>query len=586
MTVESSLFHSGSEDIFAKAIERVEAGEAIDAVLATMPEEMRPELRELLLLVTATHHLQRAPVPQPSAPRRAERKAAFLQAAAQIKAEAAIPAPAPTVVKAANPVVKKLAITEWLRDLWQNVLTSVSAPDLRLAPLAIVMIAVWLGAFGFVRAADAAGIGDIVYPVRQWIRYQNFSLSSEAVRGRLYNWIKDEILRDLINATYELKAKEAVDGYKTALTSTELLVFEGIKDGHFLIGPLQVQMQYQPDPNLDEFVPMDLPAMPGEGTQVELTFQIIAIDDEAAELPFIVQGISLRIPDVQLAIGPTPTPSLTPTATATVTATPCQPLSVTGWVPYIVRSGENLSTIAQRTGTTVDKLQEANCIPDVNTIRAGERLFAPMQQNIATPTQQTPLAITLTAISPTVSPSVAITATVAPTTTIAVTATATSTAVVTVEATTTVTVTTNITPTLVQKPTDVVTATAVQTPMPTMTVTATVEDDDQATATETATATEDVTDTIDPAAGTPIAPTATTSATPATTPTPTPESTQEPTAVNTPTPTLEETRDATQTKETTPTSAPKQSTPPTATAVAPTPTLTPIPQNRSPLSGG
>jgi hypothetical protein len=226
MTVESSLFDSDSEDIFARAIERVEAGEAIDVVLATVPAEMRPELRDLLLLITATHHLQRAPVPQPSAPRRAERKAAFLQAAAQMKADVAISAPAATAAKATKRSVYKPSLVERLRDIWQTIQASFNAPDLRLAPLAIVVIAVWLGAFGFVTAAEAAGVGDLGYPVRQWIRYQSFSLSSEAARGPLYNEIKDEILRDLIDATYELKDKEVVDGYKSTLISTELLIFE------------------------------------------------------------------------------------------------------------------------------------------------------------------------------------------------------------------------------------------------------------------------------------------------------------------------------------------------------------------------
>lgn len=618
MTVESSLFHSDSEDIFAKAIERVEAGETIDAVLATVPEAMRPELRELLLLVTATHHLHRAPVPQSPAPRRAERKAAFLQAAAQMKAEEDLSTPVPPLARAAAPIAKPVAtkpvLAEWLRDFWQNVQAGLSGPNLRLAPLVILVIAIWLGAFGFARVADAAGIGDIVYPVRQWIRYQNFSLSSEAVRGRLYNWLKDEILRDLINATYKLKAQEAADGRKGKLISTEFLVFEGIENGELLIGPLRVQMQYQPDPNVAEFVEMDFPVTPGKGTQVELTFQIIATDDETAELPFIVQGISLRVPEVQLAIGPTPTAETPTPPTETVIVTPCEAVQPDGWVPYVIRSGETLSLIAQRSGATLAQLQQVNCLPDANQIRVGDKLFAPMQQQVtlATATQQPPLAVTLTAISTTVlTPSVAFTATVAPTATVELTITATPTAAVTatatMTATTDITTTTGVTPTVVPTSTAVLTTTVTQTatvtptPTPTVVMTVTVAGSDEVTATATPSATEVSTETVNPAGGTLVAPTATTLPTPEATPTagatmteesaeasptPTAENTQEATVVDTPTPQIEPTSDVPATKEIAPTSIAKQSTseaPPTA---APPPTATPAPPNQSPLTGG
>lgn len=656
MTVESSLSHS--EDIFAIAVERVEAGESIDVVLATAPEEMRTELRDLLLLITATHHLQRAPVPQPPAARRAERKAAFLQTAAQIKAETAVPTTVPTVTAPPKAVQKPAAIIEWLRDFWSTVQAGFSGPNLRLAPLVMIILAVWLGAFGFNTVASAAEMDDpVLYPVKQWMDYQKLNLSSEAARGRVYQEIVTRIVSDATDAATELSAVEQVSGAKVAVVGTELLVVEGIAEDYLLFGPLRVRMQYQPNPNINQFVSMAMARMPGTGEQVEVTFQIVPVAQEN-QLEFEIQGISLQFPKKQLPIGPTPTaePTATPTATVTLTATatPCVVSRPAGWVPYAVRTGDSLSAIAQRTGTTVAQLQRVNCIVDPNSISDSSTLFAPAIQQVSTPTTtQPPLAVTLTAISTTVmTPSVDVTATVAPTITVTVAATAVPTMTVTTEATVVPTATVGITPTGTLTPLVTLTATAVLTetvistptamltPQPSVTAPPTSATTDGAPITATAVATE----TVEPAAGTPVAPTGTpaattavetTTATPIATllatvsattapeatetteiegaSTPPPAGTQTPLAVNTPTPTLAgvsgtvtAAKEATATKTSqqhtpepmstvaptavapTSTALPPTAPPPTVTppTIAPTATNTPVPQNRSPLSGG
>jgi LysM repeat protein len=42
---------------------------------------------------------------------------------------------------------------------------------------------------------------------------------------------------------------------------------------------------------------------------------------------------------------------------------------------YVVRSGDTLSEIAERYGTTVEQLARWNNIPDVDLIRAGQKLI-------------------------------------------------------------------------------------------------------------------------------------------------------------------------------------------------------------------
>ena len=100
---------------------------------------------------------------------------------------------------------------------------------------------------------------------------------------------------------------------------------------------------------------------------------------------------------------PTRTPSQTPspTRTATVTATRRVVPTVTplaspaintptseeadstvciapfGWVEYVVRRGDSLFSIARATGSTIDALQEANCLENIDRIRVGEKLYVP-----------------------------------------------------------------------------------------------------------------------------------------------------------------------------------------------------------------
>lgn len=70
----------------------------------------------------------------------------------------------------------------------------------------------------------------------------------------------------------------------------------------------------------------------------------------------------------------TPTPTATPTPTPTAEPTPePTPESQT----HVVESGETLSGIAARFGTTVDAIVEANGIEDPDHLAVGEELVIP-----------------------------------------------------------------------------------------------------------------------------------------------------------------------------------------------------------------
>ena len=620
-----SLFQSDPEDIFAKAIERVEAGETIEAVLATAPEALRAELREVLLLITATHHLQRAPVPQPPAPRRADRKKAFLAAATQMKAEAALDMPpvvTPAPVAKAQPVrprQTKPTRAAGLATLWRTFLDSFNSPNFSLAPLATIIIAVYLGVFGFNEAAKAAELGDLTYPIKQWLGYQALSLSSEEIRPDLYGDLEIRLAKDVSKAQETLSTAEAT---KVAIITTEsFLLVKGVEDDYLLVGPLRVLMKYQPDPNVDEYVPMAMSDIPGLNSQVELTFQIIA-NEETPNEPLAVQGRALKVItegqltfDNSQATTPVPPPP---------TQMHCNAAKPAGWEPALVNEGELLTTVAERMSVDLAELITVNCLDGIdNTIPAGMvMILAPKPAPTSTPPPTEPdLMATLTVYAEkTLTPPVEFTATVVPTATSVMTATAVPTGTVvmtaTPELTGTVAVTGTVEATATMTATLVPTITAIATPSVTVTVTVTVPLTGQPTEnTElkgTLTATAPISGGVEPPTGTPIAPPLTAVSTPETpatetpitetpTPTATPTTGNEGAATPSPTALLESSVSPTPAATPTPratlnsteSGTSGQAVPTVAGATTddgpgalPTATATPIPQNRSPLTGG
>jgi LysM repeat protein len=82
----------------------------------------------------------------------------------------------------------------------------------------------------------------------------------------------------------------------------------------------------------------------------------------------------------------TPSPSQTPLPSATQTpaetALPSQRADCTtqrpdGWLTYRVRAGDSLSGLASATGTTIDAIVQANCLPDSGLIVVNQPLYLP-----------------------------------------------------------------------------------------------------------------------------------------------------------------------------------------------------------------
>jgi len=168
----------------------------------------------------------------------------------------------------------------------------------------------------------------------------------------------------------------------------------------------------------------------------------------------LIEGVS---PGSQLYV-PKPIESLTPTKTNTPrpTAKPCYgPPS--GWIEYIIQTGDTLYSLSQAYGVTVSKIQAANCMGYSTFIRAGEELWLP---NVPTKTPAvSPTPTPTYTLSPTATSTKTDTATATPTSVPTGTPTPTSTSTGTPTSTDTPTATSTSTPTSTNTPTPEPTAT-------------------------------------------------------------------------------------------------------------------------------
>ena len=102
--------------------------------------------------------------------------------------------------------------------------------------------------------------------------------------------------------------------------------------------------------------------------------------DDATPTPDEIPTIIRPSPDsAQPASSPVPTivPLPTQGPQPTSPAPSCTPRN--DWPAYTVEAGDTLYSIADRSDTTVDTLQAANCLADPNTIGVGQSLRVPKQ---------------------------------------------------------------------------------------------------------------------------------------------------------------------------------------------------------------
>ena len=184
------------DELFAAAVERLRAGESLDAVVAKYDPAEQAEFRSLLLITEQISALALQPVPQPSAVRRDAFRSQFLIAAAlpEVELQTMHPTPAPA------PVQSQPASSTWeqllarAQAIWRAFF---DVPVLRLAPLAMAIIIVAMTTSWAVAAAKVMDPDNPIYPIKQWLSDQQIQLSPPSVKSEAIEKRQQEVLDEL-----------------------------------------------------------------------------------------------------------------------------------------------------------------------------------------------------------------------------------------------------------------------------------------------------------------------------------------------------------------------------------------------------
>jgi LysM repeat protein len=370
-----------SEEIFAEAVGRLEAGESLEQILASYPSANRAELFDMLSIVQVVHEMGSAPVPMPAVGHRAAAKQNFLAAAAQMRLERMADArPAESVFTSpANgqarlletpPSLSGTAATRRrpaapVSNPWERLVEGFQAlfanRALRLAPLIVVFAFVLLSTSTVVTMAQTAVPGDLAYTLKQWIRKQELELAPPDRRELVRQEQERELAEDV------KRAAERADQNSAIIQAEDTQIYYGRSGRLLKIGGLTVMDRYQPDANVETFKEMTVEGDLEPGAQVQIAYQILPGQSDT------VQGIALSVvaPPAETPVAEPSAPDVTHPQADSCTVT--QP---EGWVPYEVQVGDNLTFLANRGSTTVDKIVQANCLQS-ETILIGARLYVP-----------------------------------------------------------------------------------------------------------------------------------------------------------------------------------------------------------------
>jgi LysM repeat protein len=353
-----------AEDVFATAVSRFEAGEAIPDILASYPPALHDELLEMLSIVEVTDKMRHAPVPRPSATKRAAAKRQFLATAAQMRLEQQArltPPPAPrTLSRPAARRAARRAMNPWerfkagLQDIF-------GSRALRLAPLIVVLALVLLSTSTLVSLAQEAIPGDAIYTLKQTIRKLELELAPAGQRDLVRQAQERELAEDVAKAANRADANNAV------VQAEDTQIYYGRNGSLLKVGGLRVIDQYQPDANIEVFKQMTIEGDLEPGAQVNVQYQIMPGQRDT------VQGIALTViaPPNEAEVIEVDVP-----ASELQEAASCQVRQPEGWVPYSVQSGDNLTYLATRGGTTISEIVEVNCLESDNIV-IGAELYVP-----------------------------------------------------------------------------------------------------------------------------------------------------------------------------------------------------------------
>lgn len=350
------------EEIFAEAVERLKAGEPAKDIVASYPEADREELLAMLLLVEDLVDMAMEPAPTPSPVRRHNHRALFLQtlldmqaaqSAAQLQTPAAAPAlaPAPPPPRPPMPAPARPGLLDGLRawlEQWRGA-SPLGALAFNFAPLAALLLAVYLATAWVSSTAQASVPGEPAYRIKEWAREIQTELAAPEERSELRRRNDAELQREM-----ELLAERTANLESVAPRLSQALQFRGMAGRVFLIGPLRVLPNYQPDLQGEEVLATTIEGELVPGVPVRLDYQVLPGN------PNLVQGIKIVVVGA-----PEPTPELAAEPElvfSTVAGDDCEVLVIPGWEPLAVFPGMSVMDIANRAGVSIFDIMSVNCL--------------------------------------------------------------------------------------------------------------------------------------------------------------------------------------------------------------------------------
>ena len=353
------------EELFATAVDRLERNLPVDDVMALCTtDEERAELRELLFVVEDMVDLALQPAPAPSPVRRQASRALFLQTILEMQvaqeaqlasAPVAVAAPAAGLVpKVAAPAVAaspglRERVHDWLQQFRGSPFGSFA---FNMAPLAALLLAIYLATAWISSTAQASVPGEPAYRIKEWAREIKKELAAPEARATILRENDEEVQRELT-----LMAERAANLESVAPRVSQLLQYRGMAGRLHLVGPLHVLPNYQPDLQSPEVQDITIEGDLRLGVPVRLEYQVLPGN------PNLVQGITIVVLGA-----PEPTPesvATPPQMLPTEDESKCPVPAPAGWMPLAAFPGDKVTDIAMRAGESVIDIMSINCLDEL-----------------------------------------------------------------------------------------------------------------------------------------------------------------------------------------------------------------------------
>ncbi|MEZ4583464.1 MAG: LysM domain-containing protein [Caldilineaceae bacterium] len=360
--------HTNVEELLELALTRMAAGEGYADIIAAIPPENLDEFEGILQMVQDLEMLADVDVPRDPVAQAASRRSFVAEAEAMCAQHAATSAAedgdAPGFMAR-------------VQTVWTDVVNGLRGNSVRLAPIAMLLaVILGLGALYMVSQADP---GDPGYSMQMWFQNQRLKLASPDLREEILERQEAELAQKVIAVA------DRQDRTPVAVREHYIARVTEVLPNRIGVGDLLVTLFYQPDPNLEQFVPIVMSAAPQIGDWVRIEYQILPGQSGGEGTPW-VQGVSLEVLPEPVAEIPAHDAGETTTSDSgrdrdrdrnNDAPAASQPASARpqvyggncdgpgGWHCIVIERGDTLWAISQRTGFTVQELMQANKEADI-----------------------------------------------------------------------------------------------------------------------------------------------------------------------------------------------------------------------------